>query len=170
MRLFFAVILGMMFFSGRGWAQEDDVMTASADLHRELFALQQSAIKLAVNNDQWTARDNAIKQQVLGLQAQLGRLEAQGDLLNRAAARLQDENPRRSKQIARLEEENSDLDHRIQKAEDDIKLIQESMASEAGLQKEKLKLMRMIYDSRQRQEALHKAILKSQKSTPHSRN
>jgi uncharacterized protein YdcH (DUF465 family) len=170
MRLFFAVVLGMMFFSGLGLAQEDDVMTAGSDWHRELSALQQSVIKLAVKNDQWAARDNAVKQQVLGLQAQLGRLEAQGDLLNKAAARLQDKNPRRAKQIARLEEENSDLDNRIQKAEGDIKLIQQSMASEAFLQKEKLKLMKMIYDCQQRQEALHEAILKLKKNTSHSRN
>jgi len=166
MRLFFAVILGMMFFSGRGLAQEDNVMTASSNLHRELAALQQSFIKLAADNDQWVARDNAVKQQILQLQAQLGRLEAQGDRLNKAAARLQDKNPRRAKQIARLEEENSDLDNRIQKAEGDITLIQQSLETQARLQKEKLKLMKMIYDSQQRQEALHQAILKLQKHTP----
>ena len=157
MRLFFAVILGMMFFAGPGLAQEEDAMTDKAALQNVLSVLKQSVKKLSLDNDQWAARDNAIKEQVLQLRSQLGSLEAQGDLLNKTAAPLQDKNPGHAKQIARLEKENSDLDNRIQKAEDSIKLIQESMASMAHLQKEKLRLMKMIYDSQQRQESLNGA-------------
>ena len=158
MRLFFAVILGMMFFSGTGLAQEEDATTDKAALQNVLSVLKQSVEKLSSDNDQWTARDHAVQQQVLELRSQLGCLQGQGDLLNKKAAPFQDKNPSRAQQIARLEKENSDLDHRIQKAEGSIKLIQESMASMARLQKEKLKLMKMIYDSQQRQESLHEAI------------
>jgi chromosome segregation ATPase len=80
---------------------------------------------------------------------------------------LQDKNPRRGQQIARLERENFDLDNRIQKALGDIKLIQQSMVSGDRLQKEKLKLMKMIYDSQQRQESLHEAILRATASVGH---
>jgi len=150
MRLFFVVISGMMFFSGLGLAQEDNVTTATSSLQSVLSHLKQSVEKLGLTNDQWAARDKAIKAQVLQLQAQLGRLEAQGALLNKTAAPLRDKNLRRARQIARLEKENSDSDHRIHPPE-----------SRAGArrQKEKLKLMKMVYDSQQRQESLHEAIL-----------
>ncbi len=161
MRLFFAVILGMMFFSGRVVAQEDNVRMDTPALQEALTVLKQSVTKLAVDNDQLAARDNAAKGQILQLQTQLGRIEAQGDLLNKTAAPLRDKNPRRAQHIARLEKENSDLDNRIQKVEAGIKLIQQSLDAGARRQKEKLKLMKMIYDSQQRQESLHKAISES---------
>ena len=164
LRLFFAVILWMMFFFSRGLAQEDNVNTATSFLQEALATLKQSVEKLSLDNDQWAARDNAMKAKGLQLQTQLGQLEAQGDLLNKTADKLRDKNPRRGRQIARLEKEDFDLDNRIQKTLGDIKLIQESMMSGGRLQKEKLKLMKMIYDSQQRQESLHEAILLSKNS------
>lgn len=167
MRFFFAIILGMMFFPGRVVAQEDNVTTDTSALQEGLSTLKQSVEKLSLGNDQLAARDNAAKEQILHLQAQLGRLQAQGDLLNKAAAKLRDQNPRRARQIARLEKENSDLDNRIQKAESRITLVQPPGTQAVdGRQKEKLKLMKMIYDSQQRQEWLHEAILEFQKNTP----
>jgi len=161
MRLFFAVILWTMFFFGLAQAQEDGVNTATSALQQALATLKQSVEKLSLDNDQWAVRDNAMKARIAQLQAQWGRGEAQGDFLNKTADKLRDKNPRRGQQIARLEKENFDLDNRIQKTLGDIKLIRESMASGARLQKEKLKLIKRIYDSQQRQESLHEAILLS---------
>ncbi|MBF0570999.1 MAG: hypothetical protein HQL12_03920 [Candidatus Omnitrophica bacterium] len=196
MRLFFAVILGMVFFSCCGRAQEDNVQTATSSLQSVLSNLKQSVGKLSVDNDRLVVRNNAMKQQVLQLQMQLGRLEAQGDLFNKELNRLKDQNPGRARQIANLEEKNLYWDNRSQKIEDSIKLIQQSLEaryqqeqklllqlkgmqnlplsdvqspeSQAGThrQKEKLMLMKMIYDSQQRQEALHKSILEFHKNTP----
>ena len=181
MRLFFFVISGMMLLPCLGLAQENNVTLDTSALQEVLSTLKQSIDKLGLDNDQLVAQDKAIKEQVLQLQMQLGHLEASGDVLNKTVARLQDNNPRRSQQISRLEEENSDLDDRIQKAEGDIKLIQQSLdtgyqedqkllspesLAAARLQKEKLKLMKMIYDSQQRQESMHESILEFQKNTP----
>ncbi len=167
MRLFFVVILGLMFFPGRVVAQDDNVTTDTSALQEGLSTLKKSVEKLSLGNNQLSARDNAAKGQILQLRTQLGRLEAQGDLLNKAAAKLRDQNPSRAKAIARLEKENFDLDNRIQKAQDGIKLIEAPGTQAAeGRQKEKLKLMKMIYDSQQRQELLHEAILEFQKNTP----
>ena len=198
MRLFLTIILGVMFFPGLSLAQEDNFTTATSALQNVLSSLKQSVEKLGLDNDQLTAKDNAVKAQVLQLQLQLGQIEAQGEVLNKAADRLQEKNPRRSQQITRLEEENFDLDNRIQKAEVVIKSIQKSldagyqedqrlllqlknmqnglpgavdvpsMESQAAAhrQVEKLKLMKMIYDSQQRQESLHESILEFQKNTP----
>ncbi len=130
--------------------------TATSALQDVLTTLKQSVKKLSLDNDQWTARDKAMKALVLQLQARLGRLEAQGDLLNKTAAPLRDKNPRRAQHIARLEKENFDLDNRTHP---------ESQAA-GHRQKEKLKLMKMIYDSQQRQESLHEAILEFQKRSP----
>jgi hypothetical protein len=149
MQLFFAVIFGMMYFPGYGVAQEENVNTAASSLEEVLVTLKQSVVKLNLVNDQWTARDNAMKAKVLQLQMQLGRLETQGDLFKKTAAQLRIKNPRRANQIARLEQENSDLDNRIHSPE---------FQSEVSRQKERLKLIKMIEDSQQRQETLLKKI------------
>jgi chromosome segregation ATPase len=196
--LFFVVILGVIFSSCFALAQEDNVTTATSALQDVLSILKQSVTKLAVDNDQLAAKDNYMKAQVSQLQMQLDHLQVQGDVLNKAAAQLHGNDPRRAQQIAQLEEENSDLDDRTKKAEDGIKLIQQSLdagyqedqklllqlkgmtkalsspaqvqspASQAmqRRQKEKLRLMKMIYDSQQRQESLHQSILEFQKNTP----
>jgi chromosome segregation ATPase len=182
-----AVIVGMMLFIGRAWAQDDEpedtgnVTPATAALQDVLSNLKQSVEKLSLDNDQLQARDNSIKQQISQLQTQLRQLEAQADLLNKDTDRLKDNNPRRAQQIARLEEKNSELDDRIQKTEGSIKSIQQSLDTEdqqlpkmspsaflaaEHSQKEKLKLMKMVYDSQQRQESLHEAISEFQKNAP----
>jgi len=196
MRLLFVAILGVTLFSCRGLAQEDKVMEATSALGSVLSNLKQSVTKLAADNDQLVSRDNVMKTQVSQLQMQLGRLEAQGDLLNEASDKLKEQNNSRAQRIGDLEEENLDLDHRAQKAQDAIKLIQQSLdakyqedqrlllklkdmqnalpvnvqspESQAQLhrQKEKLRLMKMIYDSQQRQEVSHQSILDFQKNTP----
>jgi chromosome segregation ATPase len=182
-RLLLAVIFGLMPLIGRAWAQDEQgyISPATTALQEVLSNLKQSVEKLSLDNDQMGARDNAIKQQISQLQEQLSRLEAQADLLNKEIDKLKDKNPRRAQQIARLEEKNSELDDRAQKTQDSIKLIQQSLQadarqkpktpsfqslSEEHSQKERLKLMKMIYDSQQRQEALHKAISEYQKNTP----
>ena len=195
LRILFVVILGVMFFPFRSMAQEDYVGTATTALQDVLSHLKQSVQKLSLDNDQLAARDDTMKQQVLQLQAQLGRLESQGDFLNKAVVQLQDKNPRQSQQITRLEKENFDLDNNAEKTQAGIKVMQQSLEAgyqenqklnlqlsrmtnglsqdlspesptAARRQKEKLKLMKMIYDSQQRQEMLHKAIQGFQKDTP----
>lgn len=150
----------MMLFTCCAGAQEDSIATASSTLQEGLSNLKQSVEKLKVNNDQLAARDNAVKDQAFQLQAQLERLIAQGDLLNKAAVKLQGKNPRRAQQIIRLEKENLDLDGRIQKS-----FSPETRAADHS-RKEKLKLMKMIYDSQQRQVSLHQAILDLQSNAP----
>lgn len=173
-------------------------MAVTAALQSVLSNLQQSVEKLSLDNDQLAARDQAIKDQIMKLQEQLGRLETQGDLLSKVTDKLQDKDPRRAQTITLLEGENFDLDDRTQKFESTIKLIQRAL--DAGyqedqklllqlkgltkipppvpekkpaqspaavhLQKEKLKLLKMIDDSKERQEVLHRSILELQKSAP----
>ena len=70
------------------FAQEDYIGRATSALQDVLSNLQQSVQKLSLDNDQMTARDNAMKQQVSQMQEKLEGLEAQGDLLNKTAAQL----------------------------------------------------------------------------------
>jgi chromosome segregation ATPase len=170
-RFWVAVILGMMLLTGRVWAQEEngDVSPATTALQEVLSNLKQSVEKLSLDNDQLEARDNAIKGQILQLQTQLSQLEARADFLNKETDKLKDTNPRRTQQISRLEEKDFELDNRIQKAEGSLRSMQQSGGAEdrpvEHSQKEKLKLMKMIYDSQQRQESLHEAISEFQKNT-----
>ena len=108
MRLFFIVILGVMIAAGRGWAQEDNFTTATSALQDVLSSLKQSVAKLVVDNNQLSAKDNAVKSQVSQLQMRLGQLEAQGESLNKVTGRLQDKNPGRAQEVTRMEEENFD--------------------------------------------------------------
>jgi len=198
LRSFFVVILGAILLTGRVWAQEDNVATATTALQSVLSNLKESVEKLSLDNDQLAARDNFMKGQLLQLQTQFGQLQRESVTLDNSAAQLQGHDPRRAQEITRLEQENYDLDDGTQKAEGGIKLIQESMEagyqedqklllrlkalteapiplpavqspeSEAAvhIQKEKLKLMKMIYDSQQRQEGFHESIMILQKTSP----
>ena len=178
----FAVILGVLSLPGLAPAQDDAYISpATSALQDVLSNLKQSVEKLSLDNDQLEARDNAIKQQIAMLQSQLNQMEDQGERLSNEAGKLQDKNPRRSQEIAQLEEKDFDLDNRLQKTESSIRSMQQSLGSEDGQgpesitpamqaadhdQKERLKLMKMIYDSQQRQESLHEAISGFQKNTP----
>ena len=198
MRLFITFILGMFFWASYSMAQEDKVNTATTALQNVLSNLKESVEQLSSDNDQLTARDNAMKSQLLQLQTQLNQVESQGDFLNKSAAKLQDKNPRRAQQITRLEEDNYELDNRTQKAEVTIKSIQQAVGAgyqeeqrllfqlkgmtnllptappgpspatveEEHRQKERLRLIKMIYDCQQRQESLQAAMLETQKNMP----
>ena len=72
---------------------------------------------------------------------QLGELQAQGEILNKKAVKLQEKNPSRAQQITRLEEENSDLDNRTLKAQSSIKTIQQSL--DAGYQEDQKLLLHL---------------------------
>jgi peptidoglycan hydrolase CwlO-like protein len=176
--LFMVMALGIGSSSCPVLAQENNIMNATSALQGVLAILKQSVDKLSFDNDQLAAQDNTVKGQVLQLQERLRRLEAQGDDLNKAAEKLRKKDPARQEQIARLEEENAQLDGLIQKDAGNIKLIQRSLAAGARAdqspdyqdavrrQKERLRLMKMIYESQERQGFLHGAILEAQKKTP----
>jgi len=155
----------------RCWAQ-DDVAITTDTLESGLSRLKQSVERLTADNEQLTRRNNALKQEVYQLQTRLGLLTGQNSLLNKTVMKLQEQNQPRSEQISRLEKENLDWDTHIQKAEGDIRQISPSSGNftqESQMtnhrQKEKLKLMKMIYDSQRRQEALNGSILDEKKQT-----
>ena len=179
-------------------AQEDNVTIATTGLQDVLLTLKESVEKLDSDNLQLASQDETIRAQLSQLQSQLGRVKAQGELLNKSVDKLRSPNPGRAQQITRLEEENSQLDARLQHAQSSIQLIQQSLdsgfqedqklllqlkglsndasslpevespriAADARLQKEKLRLLKMIYESQQRQETLHASILETQQKTP----
>jgi chromosome segregation ATPase len=141
MKLFCTIILGMMLLSNRSFAQDNNVATATTALQSVLSNLQQSVEKLGVENDQWASRDHAIKEEISRLQIELGKLQSQGDLLNKSTAKLQDQNSRRAERITTLEQENYALDNQSQKAEAGIKLIQQSL--NAGYQENQKLLLQL---------------------------
>ena len=61
--------------------------------------------------------------------------------LNKAVDKLQDKNPRRAQQITQSGRRKFDLDNRIQKAEDGIKSIQQSL--DAGYQEDQKLLLQL---------------------------
>lgn len=186
----------VVFFTLPAMAQDQGPAVDTSSLQSVLANLKESAEKLNEDNDQLAARDKYIRQQILQLQGQLGRLESQGNTLSEAVSQLQDSDTRQSRQVIRLQQESSDLDGHIQKAQGAVKPAQRALdaayaedqklllqlksmtgappmqdTGSAGLpsadvQKEKLKLMKMIYDSQARQEDLHQAIMAMQKNAP----
>lgn len=174
MRIISVVILGMMISSACALAQEDSFVTATSTLQGVLATLKQSVQKLSIDNDRLAARDHAMKEQISQMSSELGLLQTKGEFLNNSLGRLQENNPRRVQQIAALEAENFGLDNRIGKFQEAVKLIQLSLDTglrspkfngETHSQKEKLRLMKMIDDCQQRQEALQASIQDFQKSS-----
>jgi chromosome segregation ATPase len=189
------LVLSLGLYHAPCMAQEDDIAHATSSLQSVLSNLQQSVQQLSVNNDQLSARDDFMKVQISKLQLQLGDLQSQGNSLGQAVGKLQADDPGRDQKISDLEEENRDLDNRIEKAQDGIRSIQRSLGeayqddqnlllklkgtsgelpssiqgsenpADIHQEKEKLKLMKMIYDSQQRQEDLHGSLLEFQKNT-----
>jgi chromosome segregation protein len=169
----FIVIIMLGILSCRCWAQ-DNVTTATDALGTVLANLKLSVERLTADNERLTLQDNAMRQQVDGLQEQLMHFQQLEEPLNGAVMKLRANNPKRAGQIARLQEENLELDNRIQKTESGIASIQQALqAADKGRaeispvivrrQKERLQLMKMIYDSQQKQDLLHKAILDQEK-------
>jgi DNA repair exonuclease SbcCD ATPase subunit len=163
----------MIFFAGYGLAQDGDVVGSVSSLQQGLSNLKQSVEKMGLSNAKLAMRDNDMKQQIIQLEMQLGRLQDQGHSLDKAVEVLRQENPRRTRQVERLEAQNDELVDRIHKAQAGIKSGREALGEGSELshsaedrQKEKLKLMKMIYESQQRQVSLHANIQEIQKSTP----
>lgn len=156
-------------------AQEDSVDSAASALQQVLLTLQQSVKKLSVDNNELSARNQSYQQQVLQLKTRLSDLQSQADTLNRKALRLRESNPQRQQEILRLQEEDRQLDARLGQTEKGITSVQKALGSqdagpltqapsgEIQSQTEKLHLMKMIYDSQQRQEELQDSILKLRK-------
>lgn len=169
-------------------------MPSTANLQSVLATLKQSVDKLSLDNEQLAARDSEIKRQIAEMQLQLGKLQAQGDGLSKAANQFQGSNPRLAQQVTRLEEENYELDNRTQKTQAAIQLVRQSLEAGYGqekklllqikgdshslpaplpeaadterLQKEKLRLMKMIYETQQREASLHASIMETQRTSP----
>jgi len=167
--LLFSAFLGAVFAAVAGHAQEDHVATAASSLQAVLANLKESIEKLSFDNEQWMTRNEQVKAQVAQLQAQLAHLKDRTEELNKAVHPLQAPNGRRSEQIKRLQEENADLDKHIQSTSDDIQSIQQRSKTSIFSQKDKLKLMTMIYDSQQRQEELYRSIGEVRKNAQASR-
>lgn len=192
------VLSAILVFSSSAWAQDDHLASATSALGDVLSTLQDSVHKLSADNSLLAAKDNYIKNQMQSLEGKLQNLRLQGDALNKAQAPLIEKNDQLSKQINQLQQQGFDVDNDIQKDEADIKLMQRSMDAgyqederlllqlkqkapilsapsqsqtkddEIKFQTEKLKLIKMIYESRDRQAAIHQSILDYQKDTPAS--
>ncbi len=195
MRTLILALLMLALGTSLGPAQEDYIGPATSALQDVLSNLQQSVQRLSADNAQLNSRDNDMKAQIAPLQQQLKALQDQGEALHQNSGQLPAKNPGRTQQIDRLEKENEDLDDRIQSAQEQLKTMDQSLRDAgqeheqllmkwqniAGApapalsvdqqtagrwQKEKLRLMKMIYDSQQRQVLLHQAIRRFSRNRP----
>jgi len=163
-------------FSCRCWAQ-DNVTAATDALGTVLSNLKLSVEQLTADNERLMLKDDAVRRQIDQLQEQLMRFQQQEAILDQTVIKLREKNPKRAQQISRLEEENLGLDNRLQKTASGIKSVQQSLQAAVKevppevspvivrRQKERLQLMKMIEDSRQKQDLLREAILDQEKQT-----
>ncbi|MBF0511142.1 MAG: hypothetical protein HQL13_02315 [Candidatus Omnitrophica bacterium] len=196
MRVIGILILGIIFLFNPGWAMGKDVSGETALLKQALAQLKSTEQTMNLDNDLWRFKNKTKEEEVRQLQAKLQRLKGQGEAFNQSSDNIEEIKPGQQKQIDHLKEILIDLDHRIQKVNENIQFAKQSLDEEnqeyqkslsrlkevkkqveppvessdqkekLHRQKERLRLMKMIDHSQERQESLHTAILNLQKKSP----
>ena len=174
------------------YAQTDQRIEFAANkFGKGLSGLKDSADQLSAGNRALTAQNNALKLRLNQALLKLQQSIEENKSLTRASLKLQDGHPVRAKQIAQLEREAFEADAKMDRLAQEIKVdkdaIERAQADEQQLtkrlsefgvnqaptappvpdhQKEKLRLLKMVYESKQRQEDVHRQIWEVQKHAP----
>ncbi len=171
-----------------------DEYAGADKFQRVLMDLKQSIDQLTIDNAKVLEQDEELRKQLIKLRVQLGQIQQEGEQLERDASKLKVGQESKAKQINEAREEFNLLNDHLEKLNDEIgimsKGVEQKMKEDEALalqvealrpavivppapvaievkpdpRKEKLKLMKMIYDSKKHQEELHGALLAAQKS------
>ncbi len=189
------LVLGFLAVVSHAHAEEAPVKEAADRFGEELEGLKASAAKLSLRNAAMSAANSELRTRMSAQQIRLGKLVEESNDLTKAALKLQDSNPTRTKKITQLEKDNFDIDsrtdHLTEQGKTDKDAMEREKAQEGPLdaklaqlglmvqkpepqipspadahQKEKLRLLKMIYESKQRQADLYVRLSDSQKNVP----
>lgn len=171
-------------------------MTAAGEhLGQSLSELKESVTRLSAGNQALIAANARLKTRLNAVRLRLQDLTVQEDQMSAQAAKLKLVDGPRAKRMAQMEKELFDLDAKLERLAADSRAAQETMGrdqkqdeeltgrlSQMGVrleepsvtvpnadrsrQKEKLKLLKMIYDSKQAQQKLDQRILEARKMLP----
>ena len=126
------------------------VTSAGEQLGQGLSELKNSVERLDAGNQAMAAANTRLKVRLDALRSHLKDLTAQGDQMGQEGAKLKLVHEPHSKRIARLEKELSGINAKLA-ITDPLK------------QNEKLKILKMIYDSKKTQEQLNGRIFEARK-------
>ena len=173
------------------WAQMGTTVDFAADrFSSELTSLKQSADRLAVGNEQLVAKNNALRISLSQYQGRLQKLLDESNALTRETLKLQDINSSRANKIADLEKNIFQLDTQMEHVGDDMKRdlavldrakqdderLTHQMATLGGsviipvaepakdMTKEKLRMLKMIDESKHRQEIISQQLMDSKRN------
>ena len=157
MKILFKTVLILVLCHAPSFAGTTDmalVTSAGERLGQGLSELKNSVVRLDAGNQALAAANTRLKVRLDALRLRLRDLSAQEDQMGQEAAKLKLVHDPDSKRIARLEKELSGINAKLEIA-DPIK------------QKGKLKILKMIYDSKKTQEQLNGRIFEARKDLPH---
>ncbi len=161
------------------------------ELSSSVQSLYESAQKLSVGNSLLAVHVNEVNMKLAALQLRFKQLAMENDRLSEQALMLQENDPVKARKIASMEKESFDIDAQVEALKGKIKADADAMAlapiqearfdrrlNELGLAqdslpvvidpsaKEKLRLLKMIEESKKRQEDLYAKIISGQVSVP----
>ena len=167
----------------------------SDQLGTSLTSLKNSADKLSVGNGALTAKNDDLKKHLNKLQTQFQKLADENNVLTKSAQKLQDIKPVRAQQIAELEKSIFELDEKMDKWTEEIKTSKAALVRsqaedllltkklgeiipvvpvpapkpvvvDTDRRKEKLRILKMVYQSKERQEDLYSQVNQLEKQQP----
>jgi chromosome segregation ATPase len=189
-RIFYLSSLGLL-FCGPLLAQTNTVAWATDQLGNSLTMLKASVDKLSAGNIELAQKVGSMKARLTHMQARLQQLADQNNELTKASLRLQEPDPAQARRISELEGEIFSLDGKLEQTAEGIRRDQRELdrasqeeipltqrLNELGIDentiiapvavplppsnaKEKLRLLKMIDDSKQRQTELYDQLARA---------
>ena len=189
--------VGVCACSFAGVADMVSVAAVGEQLGQSLGELKNSVVRLDAGNQAMAAANARLKSRLDALRLRLRDLTAQEDQMKQGADKLKFVREPYSKRIAQQEKELFDINAKLETLAVDAKNIREAMdrfekedgemtvkLSHMGIrvndettftspdpskQKEKLKILKMVYDSKMAQEGLSSRIFEARKNLPQGR-
>ncbi len=191
LKFYFLVILSVLVFPTALLADEYGGVDK---FQQVLTDLKQGIDQLTIDNAQVLQQDEELRKQLTKLRVQLGQIQQEGEQLEREVSKLRVGHESKAKQLNDARAEFNTLNEQLEKLNDEIKIMaqgveqkikeDEALArqleelrpapvvppvpvvveSKPDPRKEKLKLMKMIYDSKKHQDELQEALLVAQKN------
>lgn len=189
----FLLLLILIFSAAAGaYAQIDDHINVAANrFSQQLNSLKSGTERLHAGNADLTARSSDVKGTVYQLHGHLQKAVDENKSLTRSMQRLQETHPSRTRKIEHLRRELSEYDDKMERVEDLIRISQRAIDAaskedarlrqrldEIGMappiddeppmpddseQKEKLRLLKLIDESKEHQQELYYQVAQAKK-------
>jgi chromosome segregation ATPase len=173
---------------------EPPMKAATDQFQYSLMILKQTIERVSADNARLTAKNDQLKQLLTSERMQLGQLQHRNEELGRASSKLRGTQPAHAKQLSALAQEIFEMQNRLDKQEAQLNVVRSALLQKEEedrklseqltqgqhpqapaapqtpdpqkdeVRKEKLKLMKMLYESKKHQGDLQNALVTSGKT------